>query len=237
MEPHPTISAPVERAEAKSRFYGLAARDPLLTARLPRLLDHDPATPLLVLADLAPPVLWEISSDGEATVRAPQIQDLARCIKRLHELHGPATELEALGHPTMRALNHALRFDRPLPPAGSFDALLDTLTPGLPAAARALRSEAAYVRQAEDLGRRYRREPERPCRIHGDLFLGSLLNTRKKNGRSLIRSFLSAAPNGPSPGPWKPKGNGWRAVGKWSRVNAHFGHVRQAGAARCPMPK
>lgn len=211
------IPAPVERAEAESRFYGLAARDPLLAARLPRLFDHDP--PLLVPANLAPAVWWETSSDGEATVSAAQIQHLARCIKRLHELHRPATELEALRHPATRALNHALRFDLPLPPAGSFDALLETLTPRSAAAARALRSAAASVLEVERLGRRYLREPGRPCLIHGDLVLERLLSTREQNGRSLIRSFLSAATHGPSPGPWRPKANGWRAVGGWSRVN------------------
>ncbi len=66
VEKYPTIAAPVERTEAEARFYRLAARDPHLAARLPAVLDHDPAAHVLVLADLAPASPLEICYTGFA---------------------------------------------------------------------------------------------------------------------------------------------------------------------------
>src|SRR4029434_610387 len=52
VEKYPSIAAPVERAASEARFYRFATRDPLVAAMMPRLLDFDDKSALLVMEDL-----------------------------------------------------------------------------------------------------------------------------------------------------------------------------------------
>lgn len=183
VEKFPTIAAPVERTETEARFYRLAVRDPQLAARLPAILDHDPATHVLVLADLAPAAPLESCYTGSVRLDTAAVDDLAATVSRLHRVAVPAAEAAALRNPAMRALNHAHIFDLPLRAEGPFDSLLDSITPGLAALAREFRADAATVQTVAALGRRYL-DHDRPHLLHGDLFLGSLL--RSPNGAIML---------------------------------------------------
>ncbi len=174
VEKYPTIAAPVERAEAEARFYRLAAQDPLLAARLPRLLDHDPAAHLLVLADLAPVVSLEECYSGTDRLDSASIDELALWLHQLHRLVIPPATAGLFRNHAMRSLNHAHIFDLPLRREGLFDAMLETITPGLALAAGELRADPDYAAQVAALGRRYL-DQDRPTLIHGDFFLGSML--------------------------------------------------------------
>ena len=174
VEKYPTIAAPVERTEAEARFYHLACRDPALAARLPAVIDHDATAHVLVLADLAPATSLETGYAGTTRLTRPELDDLAATIARLHRLALPPADVAGLRNHAMRALNHAHLFDLPLRADGPFDALLDSVTPGLAGLSRGLRADADYVARVTALGRRYL-DHDHPHLIHGDLFLGSLL--------------------------------------------------------------
>lgn len=174
VEKYPTIAAPVERTEAEARFYHLASRDPALAARLPAVIDHDATAHVLVLADLAPATSLETGYAGTTRLTRPELDDLAATIGRLHRLALPPADAAGLRNHAMRTLNHAHLFDLPLRADGPFDALLDSVTPGLAGLSRGLRADADYVARVSALGRRYL-DHDHPHLIHGDLFLGSLL--------------------------------------------------------------
>jgi len=174
VEKFPSIAAPVDRAEAEARFYRLTGQNIDLAARLPRLIDHDANTHLLVLGDLAPAEPLEAAYSGRSLLDSKVIEDLARWVTRLHKVEIPSIDAEKFRNRGMRALNHAHIFDLPLREAGVFDELLERITPGLADLARKLRSDDAYVSKVGSLGRRYL-DADRPSLIHGDLFLGSLL--------------------------------------------------------------
>lgn len=188
VEKFPSIAAPVERAEAEARFYSLTGHDPVVAARMPRLIHHDPDAHLLVLTDLAPVVSLQACYTGEHCLDVARIDDLARWLDRLHRLEIPAADAEAFRNRSMRVLNHAHIFDLPLHREGPFDGLLDKITPGLSIVARELRADTACVTQIAALGRRFL-NLDQPSLVHGDFFLGSMLLTPNGEVRIIDPEF------------------------------------------------
>jgi len=174
VEKYPTIAAPVERTEAEARFYRLAAADPALAARLPTVIDHDPFSHVLVLADLAPATSLESCYAGTTRLTTPELDDLAATITRLQRIPLSGADSAGLRNHAMRTLNHAHIFDLPLRTDGPFDVFLESVTSGLAKLSRELRADADYVSRVTALGHRYLNH-DHPHLIHGDLFLGSLL--------------------------------------------------------------
>lgn len=175
VEKYPTIAAPAARAEAEARFYALAAQKPALAACLPRLLHHDAAAHLLVLADLAPVESWETLYAG-ATLAEDALGSLAAWLAALHDLAAPVADRVRWANREMRALNHAHIYDLPLSSAGPFDSMLESITPGLAAQAARLRADAVYVAAVRALGVAYlAHDHPDAALLHGDLFPGSLL--------------------------------------------------------------
>jgi len=73
----------------------------------------------------------------------------------------------------MRALNHEHMFRFPLADANGF--ALDGITPGLQAAADALKRDVPFVERVTELGARYLADG--PMLVHGDYFPGSWVKT------------------------------------------------------------
>jgi 5-methylthioribose kinase len=176
VEKYPSIAAPIERAASEARFYRLVTRDSLVAAMMPRLLDFDEKSALLVMEDLfaAEPLLD--CYKGSCAFGQQQLNQLAQYASALHSLVIPPNEREAFRNAAMRRLNYEHIFDIPLRQDGALSAMLERITPGLDRVADDLRQDSNYCDIARRLGDRYLRH-EGPSLIHGDLFPGSLLQT------------------------------------------------------------
>jgi len=176
VEKYPSIAAPVERAASEARFYRFAARNPLVAAMMPRLLDFDDKSALLVMEDLfaAEPLID--CYEGSRRFNQRQLKELARYTSALHGLAVPPKEREGFRNTAMRRLNHEHIFDLPLRRDGVLSEMLERITSGLDHVADDLRQDSKYCDTVRSLGERYLRQ-NGPSLIHGDLFPGSLLQT------------------------------------------------------------
>jgi 5-methylthioribose kinase len=173
---YPSILAPVERAASEARFYGLAAKNPLLAGMMPELLDYDEDSALLILEDLAPANNLADCYEGTASLETTQLQELARYTSTLHQMAVPSYERHFFRNEAMRKLNHEHIFEVPLRTDGALSEMLERITPGLDGAGESFRHDREFGETVKALGRRYL-ENEGSSLIHGDLFPGSLLRT------------------------------------------------------------
>ena len=82
VEKYPSIAAPVERAASEARFYRFATRDSLVAAMMPRLLDFDEKSALLVMEDLFAAEPLSDCYQGSRRFNQRQLNELARvCIR------------------------------------------------------------------------------------------------------------------------------------------------------------
>lgn len=170
VEKYPDIPAPIERAEVEAAFYAAVA-DSAAGRAMPRHLGFDKAAAANLFADLGE------GTDGMTAYAGQQIGDdvldaIADWMLALHRLNGPFDD--SLANPAMRALNAIHIFDYPLDPDNGFD--LDAITPGLQAAADALKRDGAFVAAVKGVGRHYLGN-EAGVLLHGDLYPGSWLTT------------------------------------------------------------
>ena len=164
VEKYPSIAAPVERAASEARFYRFAARNPLVAAMMPRLLDFDDKSALLVMEDLfaAEPLID--CYEGSRRFNQRQLKELAKYTSALHSLAVPVNEREGFRNTAMRRLNHEHIFDLPLRRDGVLSEMLERITPGLDHVADDLRQDSKYCDTVRSLGERYlateRTEPD-----------------------------------------------------------------------------
>jgi 5-methylthioribose kinase len=176
VEKYPSIAAPVERAASEARFYRFSTRDSLVAAMMPRLLDFDEKSALLIMEDLFAAAPLADCYQGSRRFNQQQLNQLAQYASALHSLIVPADERDAFRNTAMRRLNHEHIFDIPLRQNGALAEMLERITPGLNSVADDLRHDRKYCDVVAKLGERYLRD-ERASLIHGDLFPGSLLQT------------------------------------------------------------
>jgi 5-methylthioribose kinase len=176
VEKYPSIAAPIERAASESFFYRRAARHPELAAMMPRLLDFDEASSVLILEDLGSASQVADCYHGVSLLSRHELEKLAHFISTLHRLKISPSEHSAFRNLEMRQLNHEHIFDLPLRNDGALAVMLDGITPGLYAAGESLRHDRITCEKVQMLGQRYL-DQEGAALIHGDFFLGSLLRT------------------------------------------------------------
>ena len=176
VEKYPSIAAPVERAASEARFYRFATHDSFVAAMMPRLLDFDEKSALLIMEDLVAAAPLTDCYQGSRRFTQGQLNELAQYASALHSLIVPADERDAFRNIAMRQLNHEHIFDIPLRQNGALAEMLERITPGLNSVADDLRHDSKYCDVVAKLGERYLRD-EGVSLIHGDLFPGSLLET------------------------------------------------------------
>jgi 5-methylthioribose kinase len=174
VEKYPSIAAPVERAASEARFYHFAAQSSSVAAMMPRLLDFDDNSALLILEDLFPADTLLDCYQGTRAFNRLQLNELARYTSTLHRLTIPQSERAAFLNEAMRKLNHEHIFDIPLRTDGALSEMLERITPGLDRVGDGLRRDRRLCEAVEKLGRCYL-EHAGSSLIHGDLFPGSLL--------------------------------------------------------------
>ncbi len=185
VEKYPTIAAPVQRAMAEARFYGLVSGVAELSRWMPRLLDFDDAAAVLVMEDLTPAEPLMACYDGTFVFDEAQLMALANFTRTLHHLVIPEQDRADFQNREMRKLNHEHIFDLPIRSEGSagsegaFREMLEGITPGLDEAGAFLREDDRYCEIVRQLGDRYLAD-RAGALIHGDLFPGSLM--RRESG-------------------------------------------------------
>jgi 5-methylthioribose kinase len=189
VEKYDHIAAPWDRSHVEAAFYESVVGVSGVEDRMPGLLHADAENHVLVLEDLGD------AGDFTSMYRGERLPDddgaaLADYLVRLRRVEAPAHMRHLLRNREMRALNHEHIFQVPLAVANGL--ALDGITPGLQAAADALKGEQAFVARVTELGARYLADG--PALVHGDYFPGSWVKTGR--GVAIIDPefcFLGAA--------------------------------------------
>ena len=169
VEKYPDIDAPLDRALQEGAFYEVVATHPPVASMMPRLLGVNPASRILMLADLGEASDYTGLYQGDA-IGGDVVDALVGYLSELHAGGIGADRQGEFVNRDMRRLNHHHVFVYPLSPAGG-GVDLDGLTPGLRAEADRLRQDREYVEAVTGLGARYLDDGR--SLLHGDFFPGS----------------------------------------------------------------
>ncbi len=173
VEKYPQFAAPWDRAIVEAEFYRIIAHHPHVAAFLPTLLFSDPDSRVLVIEDLGDGGDYTRIYRGEV-LDSHTVLPLADFLSGLHGAFPPGGRHPPLPNSEMRTLNHAHVFAIPLQPDNGLD--LDTLAPGLRAAAAPLLAPSKFHDEVVRLGREVYLA-DGPTLVHGDFFPGSLVRT------------------------------------------------------------
>eukprot|EP01063_Lacrimia_lanifica_P027162 TRINITY_DN3776_c0_g1_i1.p1 TRINITY_DN3776_c0_g1~~TRINITY_DN3776_c0_g1_i1.p1 ORF type:complete len:396 (+),score=113.88 TRINITY_DN3776_c0_g1_i1:73-1260(+) len=158
VERYPSIKAPIERLDVEARFYSLVAGagDAALAAAVPKVHGVDLASHILAMEDVGREdwgCLYDPSSCSEFPEGAAAL--LGAWLAKLHCIpHAVETKRTDLPNVGMRNLTSLYVFELPLTDnGGGVD--LDGVTPGLEAAARAVREDDELCDAIVALGKRH----------------------------------------------------------------------------------
>lgn len=172
VEKYEHIAAPWDRSHVEAAFYESVVGVSGVGDRMPGLLHVDAENRALVFEDLG--------DDGDLTsmYRGERLADadadvLTDYLVRLRRVEVPAHLRLLLRNREMRALNHEHIFHFPLVEANGL--ALDGITPGLQAAADALKRDVPFVERVAELGARHLADGQ--VLVHGDYFPGSWVKT------------------------------------------------------------
>jgi 5-methylthioribose kinase len=173
VEKYPQFAAPWDRVLREADFYRLAATRPDVNRFLPKLLAADAESRVLVLEDLGQAGDYTGIYRGE-TLSGETVLHLADFLSSLHGAFDGDPHPPQVRNQEMRQLNHAHIFAIPLQEDNRLD--LDTIQPGLQAAANRLKASTTYRNEVARLGSEVYLA-DGPTLIHGDFFPGSLIRT------------------------------------------------------------
>lgn len=174
VEKYPSIAAPTERALVEAKFYQTVQRHVFFREKTPQLIGFDPLNFVLVLEDLGTSADFLHLYRPNAALANGEAGLLGDFLSELHQLE--LTADERAGFPNnlaLRRLNHEHIFNFPYRNDTGFD--LDTVQPGLQAAAQPYRSDGTLKKRIGELGGVYLSEGK--TLLHGDYYPGSWLRT------------------------------------------------------------
>jgi 5-methylthioribose kinase len=174
VQKYPQIAAPKERILVEGKFYQLVSGYPAVCDNMPALLYFDPENYLLAVEDLGE------GADCTFVYKKGQNlsdEELARALDFLTQLHNaPFPDAVRAGFPdnlALRRLNHEHLCVYPFLSDKGFD--LDSVLPGLRAAATPHETDTALKQAVVALGARYLSAGK--CLLHGDYYPGSWLRS------------------------------------------------------------
>lgn len=172
VEKYPQIEAPEDRVLSEARFYLLASPCEEIAGQMPKLLDLDAESRVLVLEDVGEACDFSGVYRSEV-LPAEVVATLAEWLSVLHRLHFSQASRDSLTNRAMRQLNHAYLFQLPLEANEGPD--LEAITPGLNEAASICRDHPEFVSKVRALGELYLSDGH--SLLHGDFYPGSWLQT------------------------------------------------------------
>lgn len=168
----PQIQAPVERVLIEADFYELAERDPYFRQFMPQVLEKDAENYVLTLEDLGAGADFTFIYKKDHYIGSLHLEQLLVLLSHLHRLEfDPVTRQAFPDNLGMRRLNHEHLFIFPLEKNTGFN--LDTVLPGLQAAAVPYRHDNDLRERMNELGKLYLSPGS--SLLHGDFFPGSWL--------------------------------------------------------------
>lgn len=172
VEKYPAIAAPWSRTAVEARFYQTVAAAEAVAGRMPRFLGFDPESNLLALEDLG--AARDLTSlYGGERLDGGELGELATYLAALHRAFAGRQRDPVLLNRAMRELNHEHLFVVPL--SAELGPDLDSITPGLAAAAAPLRADVRFAAEVRRLGSLYL--DDGTALVHGDYFPGSWVRT------------------------------------------------------------
>lgn len=177
VEKYPDIPAPVSRATVEADFYRAVAGTPAGDA-MPAHLQYDPTDATNLFSDLGQGMDGSFVYSGK-TLPLTDLDAVADWAAQLHALPLKTEWRDRLDNAPMRALNATHIFDFPLDPDNGFD--LDAITPGLQTLGDRLKTDTAFRDAVQSVRALYLKTSpaETDVLLHGDLYPGSWLRTRK----------------------------------------------------------
>jgi len=173
VEKYPQFPAPSDRALREAEFYGWIAQEPSLANRMPRLLQADAESRVLILEDMGDVGDYTAIYKGES-MQLTDIHALADFLTILHRESRDWPKAATLANREMRQLNCQHIFFIPYQNDNGLD--LDAIQPGLQSMADALKAQADLVATIRSLSEPYLHGGA--CLLHGDFFPGSFLKSR-----------------------------------------------------------
>jgi 5-methylthioribose kinase len=174
VEKFPHIGAPHDRVLSEARFYVLTSPNAAIARRMPKLLDVDADSRIMMLEDQGATSDYSSAYTGERIAESVLLE-LTAWLSALHSTDYDTTDCKSFANQDMRQLNHEHIFRVPLAADSGLD--LDSVTPGLNDCAKQLRADKDYVKTVSKLGDIYLDSGS--CLLHGDFFPGSWLRTKK----------------------------------------------------------
>lgn len=175
VEKYPHISAPSQRAEIESLFYIMVQEDDMLQKAMPKLINNDRKSHILILEDLGVTSDFSDLYDG-AKIQTHEIDLLIQFLTNLHIRFHTVSSSYSITNTDMRKLNHDHIFRIPFDTNNGID--LDSFSPGLRSVTNNLLKDGTLLTKAKEIGGVYMEDGD--TLLHGDFYPGSWLRKDKR---------------------------------------------------------
>ena len=173
VEKYPHVSAPADRVLMEAAFYQTTNADPLISKFTPEMIGIDRTNNIMALEDLGTASDFMFLYQQSRVIDISQLAELTDFLTCLHMQFPKMSGGESFKNWGMRTLNHAHIFLYPFAEENGFD--LDSVQPGLQAAAADFKNDDKLKQEVGRLGQLYLSEGN--CLLHGDFYPGSWLET------------------------------------------------------------
>ncbi|MCI5072314.1 phosphotransferase [bacterium] len=171
VEKFPEIEAPIQRNYVEKAFYDQVAQDEFLATQMPKVLQDDKESCLLLMEDLGKGKDYLELYQGKK-ITDQETEQLFHILKRLHALK--VHDSQSFLNDRMRELNHAHMFAIPFQNNNGLN--LDQITPSLENIKAEIIEDQNLLKNINDLGERYLNSSSGSL-LHGDFYPGSWLQT------------------------------------------------------------
>lgn len=175
VEKYPHVAAPVNRAVVEGSFYQTIASVKPLQDFMPILLGLDKQNNIIVLEDLGKATDCTFLYDLHEKLKVDEIIDLVTYLNLLHQNFQKQNGSRKIANFKMRKLNLENIFYYPYLEENGFN--LDTIQPGLQAAAMKFKKDVHLKNKIATLGKVYLSSGD--TLLHGDYYPGSWIKTKQ----------------------------------------------------------
>ena len=173
VEKYPHVSAPADRILIEGAFYQTTSVDPFIAEFTPRLIGIDQENNVMALEDLGQASDFMVLYHSSKVLEMSQLAQLTDFLSSLHNGFYRKSPPDLFKNNAMKGLNHEHIFQYPFTEDNGFD--LDTIQPGLQAAAAIYKNDYELKGEVRYLGEIYLSSGN--CLLHGDFYPGSWLET------------------------------------------------------------
>lgn len=174
-ERYPQINAPSERADMESLFYLMIQDDQILQKAMPKLINNDRNSKVLIMEDLGKTSDLINLYAGEK-IRQSDIDQLISYLSILHSRFNKVSSAYYISNKHMRELNYQHMFKIPFDTNNGLD--LDGFSAGLRSVTNNLLKDKVLMKKVKEIGDVYLKDGN--TLLHGDFYPGSWLRKAEK---------------------------------------------------------